>query len=332
MKLLRNIDFAVTLALFTVVTIIAALFMKGSGYSLAVLILGLAMMSIYIVSSYFHYKRISNISAEIDAILHGSNELLTDCNSEGELSLLRSEIYKMTVRLREQSQRLNADKIYLADSLADISHQIRTPLTAINILLTMLTSPDTSHERRRQLIQELQELLSRIDQLITVLLKISKLDAGAIGFRQDNCLLSELIDNASRPLLIPMELRCQQLITEADGSFTGDMQWMCEAVGNIIKNCTEHTPEGGTIRITASENTIYSEIIISDTGRGISANDLPHIFERFYKGSDSGEKSFGIGLSLARMIISAHNGTVKAENVSSGGARFTVRLYKSTGK
>ena len=326
-KLFRNTDVLVTTLLMTAITAAAAVFMRNSGGVWVILLMGAAMMLVFVLSAYIHYRRINDISSEIDKVLHGNDEMLWECDSEGELAILRSEIYKMTVRLREQSQNLRSDKAALADALADISHQIRTPLTSINIVVTMLAKDDLPAERRRRLLMELQELLSRIDWLITALLKMSKLGAGSVEFRSDELRLEEVIESASRPFIIPAEVRGQEIRTEAEGCFTGDLQWTCEALGNIIKNCTEHTPEGGVISIRATENPLYSEIVISDTGSGISEEDLPHIFERFYKGSDSGDKSFGIGLALARMIISAQNGTVKAENGSTG-AVFTVRFYK----
>ena len=130
--------------------------------------------------------------------------------------------------------------------------------------------------------------------------------------------------------IIPMELRGQALLIHADGAFRGDLSWTSAAIGNIVKNCMEHTPEGGRIEIEATENALFSEIIIKDNGTGISPEDLPHIFERFYKGKDSDGKSFGIGLALSRMIIAGQGGTVKAENRKPVGAMFTIRFYKGT--
>ena len=153
----------------------------------------------------------------------------------------------MTVRLREQRQRLMKDRAYLADSLADISHQIRTPLTSINLLVQLLSEPDILHQRRLQLTHELYGLLSRIDWLITTLLKISKLDAGTVQFKQEQIAVNQLLRNACEPLLVPMELRGQELTIQASGLFAGDIAWTGEAIGNIVKNCMEHTPEGGEI-------------------------------------------------------------------------------------
>ena len=292
--------------------------------------LSLLLMLIYCVSTYRRYQSLAALAGDIDQILHGDHAIDFDNYSEGELSILHSEIYKMTVRLREQQQKLINDKKYLADSLADISHQIRTPLTSINLLVERLSASGLTDGCRHQLTNELYELLDRIDWLITTLLKISKLDAGTVQFKQEQVSLEELLKKSCATLLIPMELRGQELCIHADGAFRGDLSWTSEAIGNIVKNCMEHTPEGGRIQIEATENALYSEIIIKDNGTGISPEDLPRIFERFYKGKDSDGKSFGIGLALSRMIIAGQKGTVKAENRKNAGAMFTLRFYKGT--
>lgn len=247
------------------------------------------------------------------------------CNIIGMMNGLPREPRKKFVH-----QKLISDKEYLADSLADISHQIRTPLTSINLLVERLSASGLTDECRHQLTNELYGLLDRIDWLITTLLKISKLDAGTVQFNKETVSMETLINKSCAPLLIPIELRGQELIIRAEGNFYGDPAWTSEAVGNIVKNCMEHTPDGGKIEIEAAENALYSEIIIKDNGTGISPEDLPHIFERFYKGKDSDGKSFGIGLALSRMIIAGQKGTVKAENRKNAGAMFTLRFYKGT--
>jgi signal transduction histidine kinase len=286
----------------------------------------------HFAASHARYRRISDLSELIDRILHGQEKLDLQDYGEGELAVLQNEIYKLTVRMREQADALIRDKAYLADSLADISHQIRTPLTSINLIVSFLSRPELTFEKRLELVKELSGLLSRIDWLISTLLKISKLDAGTVKFKSEPVSISQLVKKASEPFAVPMDLRGQQLCADISGgaAFLGDIYWTSEAVGNIIKNCTENTPEGGEIGITAAENALYTEIVIEDSGCGIDEADLPHIFERFYKGKNSSEQSAGIGLALARMIIAAENGTVKAENKKEGGARFAVRFYKST--
>ena len=275
------------------------------------------------------YRKISSLANEIDSILHGKENIDLSHYNEGELSLLQSEITKLFVRLREQADLLENDKARLADSIADISHQVRTPLTSVNLIAAALLNPELDEEQRRAQVRDMQRQLDRIDWLISSLLKIAKLDAGTIFFRHDKILLKSLIDKAAEPLAIPMELKGQKIEADISGSFTGDLSWTAEAVGNILKNCMEHM-EQGTIYVTARENSLYSEIIIRDTGPGIDKNDISHLFERFYKGANSSEQSVGIGLALSRMIIVKQNGTVKAENYKSGGAVFTIRFYKGT--
>lgn len=330
MKLSRNKEISKSLLLQIIISVAAsaAAFAMELRFGIFTLVLCACFISVYVFTMKKRYKMISELSNDIDRILHGEERISLEKYSEGELGILQSEIRKMTVRLREQSSSLKKDKLYLADSIADISHQIRTPLTSVNLLVSLLSEDGITAEKRLKLTREAYEHLSRIDRLITTLLKISKLDAGTVTFKKEEISLEELISKSVSPLLVPIELRSQKLTVQADGSFCGDVLWTCEAIGNVVKNCTEHTGDGGEIKITAGENTLYSEIIIEDNGKGIDEEDLPHIFDRFYKGKNSDEKSFGIGLNLARMIITSQNGTVKAQNGEKSGAVFTIRFYK----
>ncbi len=333
MKFLRNSEVKRGLLIICGISALAVTgaFVWDNRFGVFSLALCAVLTAVHAIITYRRYKRLYELSADIDRILHGGSENISlNRYAEGELGVLQSEIFKMTVRLREHKQQLINDKIFLADSIADISHQIRTPLTSINLLTQMLSKKDIPEEKRIRLVRELSGLLRRIDWLITALLKISKLDAGTVQFKSETVAWSKLIDTAVSPLLVPIELREQTLTIIAEGYFTGDTAWTCEAIGNILKNCMEHTQTGGIIKIIASETPLYSEITISDNGEGIDHDDLPHIFERFYKGKNSDGSSFGIGLALSRMIITAQNGTIKAENIPAGGAVFTVRFYKGT--
>ena len=331
MNFLRNHEVIKTLYLqiFISVSAIVVAFIWDKRFGVFTLVFIALLLLISIMSTYSRYKKIYELSADVDRILHGNDMILSlEKYQEGELAILQSEIHKMTLQLREQSQQLQEDKSYLANALADISHQVRTPLTSINLLVDLLSEPDITDERRIKLTHELMTLLSRIDWLITTLLKISKLDAGTVQFKQETISLNELICKATAPLLIPIEIREQNLYVNANGNFTGDVSWTVEAICNIVKNCMEHTPNGGEITITASKNLLFTEIIISDSGTGIAKEDLPHIFDRFYKSKNAGDKNFGIGLSLSRMIIANQNGVIKAENNATNGALFTIRFYK----
>jgi len=333
MDILRNPwvkkNLLIHLALGAAATIIG--FVIGTACGILALCLSLLFTLIHFLSDQKRCEKISQLSDDIDKILH--SQLILDFNeyAEGELAILSSEIYKMTVRMREQADLLKKDKQYLADSMANISHQIRTPLTSVNLIAALLQKTDLSYERRLQLTKDMMKLLEHIDRLVTVILKLSKFDAGTVEIKKETVSVAELINKASEPLLIPMELRNQQLCVNINGagSFLGDLAWTAEAVGNILKNCMEHTPEGGKIQIDASENALFTEIVISDNGSGIDKDDLPHLFERFYRGKNTSGQNYGIGLSLARLIISEQNGTIKAENARDGGAKFTIRFYKS---
>lgn len=297
-----------------------------------VLFIWFFMGILHFAESFLRYRRIAELAGRIDGILHGEELPLLREISEGELSILESEVNKMVIRLREQNRRLNHDKRYLADSLADLSHQLKTPLTSMNLLLTMREGESASEEKRQEYDGKMRELLRKMQWLIDVLLKLSKLDADAVVFEKKSYSLRKLIQKAAAPVEIAMELKEIDFQTDISGeaAFSGDLKWTAEAVENIIKNCMEHTPPGGKIRVTGRENAVFSELVIEDNGEGIPEEDLSHLFERFYKGKNSSEESVGIGLALAHMIVTKQRGTLKAENAAAGGARFILRFYKCT--
>jgi signal transduction histidine kinase len=332
MKFLRNKEIIrqmTGLGVLTILFAVAAFFVQWY-CSIIVLAVAVCFCLVFLISTKKRYDRIEKLSEKLNLILHGQDFLAIDDNQEGELAILESEIYKMTVKLREHSYALQKEKIYLTDSIADISHQVRTPLTTINLIMSFMQKKNLSEEKRLEYNQEINHNLIRIDWLISSLLKISKIDAGTAGFKNEHVDVCELIDRSFDPLLIPIEIRQQTFSLEVTGKpgFMGDINWTCEALGNILKNCMEHTPEGGHLKVTAQENALYTEIIITDTGKGIDPEDMPHLFERFYKGKNASDSSTGIGLALARMIVQKQNGSIKLENRIEGGAKFTIRFYK----
>ena len=287
--------------------------------------------SVYIISAKKRYSAISELSLSIDRILHGQEQILLTDSSEGELSILKSEIQKMTFRLKESADSLKGDKILLTDAIADISHQLRTPLTSMNLTVSMLLTEDLSGERRRELAHNLKKSLQRIDWLIESLLKISKIDSGTASFKKETVLVSEALKKSVEPFAVAMELKDQKLkLSVSSEKYTGDEDWSVEAFSNLIKNCVEHTASGGTIEIISRETAIYTEVIIRDNGNGFDEKDIPYLFKRFYRGKNSSSESVGIGLALSRMAISMQNGTITAKNRSEGGAEFIVRFYKVT--
>lgn len=334
MKILHNPEVKRQMALLFIVCTLftGAAFVSGINSSLLMLLFSLLVLGGFFRYLTMRYQEISRMSMEIDKILHGEGKLEFSSCREGDMEILKNEIYKMTVRLREQSERLWKDKTQLADSLADISHQIRTPLTSANLMLVRLENPELSAEQRMQLLMDTNKMLRRIDWLITALLKMSKLEAGAIVFEKEQLAVGAFIRQVLEPLEIPMELRGQRvkLMSGEALSFAADRAWTLEAVGNVLKNCMEYTPEGGEINIYAEQNPLYTELRVCDGGPGIEYEDLKHLFERFYRGKNAGKESFGIGLALSRMILAKENGTITAENNPKGGSIFRIRIYNGT--
>lgn len=275
------------------------------------------------------YRRIGQLSEEIDRVLHEADRLYIYEAEEGELSILQSEIAKMTLRIREQNGLLRQEKINLADSLADIAHQLRTPLTSANLILTLLRqNPDEAE--RRALLREMEALFLRMDWLITSLLKLSRLDAGIVTFRAEALDAAELLRTALRPLRIPMELHriALELDVPEGAALRGDLDWTAEALRNILKNCMESAGDGGTLRVACRDTPLFTEITVRDSGPGFSPEELPHLFDRFYRGANADAGGYGIGLALCRSILVRQGGTVTAKNHPQGGAVFTVRFPK----
>ena len=331
MKFFRNPE--IRLSLFLHFSLFFGAVLLGFCFPSRAVILMIVFSFLFIGSHYWitwrRYRRLAQLAREIDHMLHSQIPVQFEKYQEGELSILENELSKMTLKLSEQAAALADDKKFLADSMADISHQIRSPLTSSNLILSLLMEPDLPSVKRKKLLQELAQLLSRIDWLVESLLKMSKMDAGTVCFQQAPVNVRALIRQSAEPLMIPMELREQTFsIQEESGvEFTGDPAWSQEAILNILKNCMEHTPPGGCIQVFFSQNAIYTEIVIEDNGPGFDREDLPHLFERFYKGKNASSQSVGIGLALARMVVSRQNGTLKAENRPEGGARFTIKFY-----
>jgi signal transduction histidine kinase len=237
----------------------------------------------------------------------------------------------MTLRIREQNDALIKGNQYLSDSLADIAHQLRTPLTSANLLLSFLAkNPD--EEERGVFVREAEDLLVRMDWLITSLLKISRLDAGVVAFQSEPISVNALVQSALRSLLIPMELRNIDLRTDVqeETSIHGDLPWLSEAVQNILKNCMESAGENGIIEIVCKDNPLFAELTIHDYGAGFSAEDFPRLFDRFYRGKSANATGYGIGLALCKMILSRQGGSVAAKNHPQGGAVFAIRFPKVT--
>ena len=281
------------------------------------------------VSEYLMQRRLNSLIRYLTKVQDDLTLAAPEFASEGLTGILQSEIYKVVALLREQYSGEKKQKEYMADLLSDISHQIKTPLTAIQLMTELLEQPELDAETRIGYAEKIDSQVARITWLIRNLLALSQLEAGMLQMKPVPLLLPDVIGEITGSLAIMAELRDVSLQTEVpDLELEADPHWLREALMNIIKNCIEHTGAGGFVRVSAWQNNMFTELTVEDNGCGISPADLPHIFERFYKAENASAQSVGIGLALAKQIISGHGGTVTAESTEGEGTRFTVRLYR----
>ena len=274
-------------------------------------------------------KKINEISNYMNSVLNGNYSLDIRSYEEGRLSILKNDIYKITVKLKEQTDMAINEKNNLEMILSDISHQIKTPLTSMYVINDLLKSDKLSKKEKIEFLNKNESQLERIEWLVTSLLKLSRLDNGFVKLKKEKVEVAKLIDNCLNPLLIPIELKNQNVVKQIDNfEIDIDFNWFSEAIINILKNAHEHTNAFGTIKVETSDNSMYSSIIISDNGTGISKQDLPHIFERFYKG-DNQKESIGIGLNMAKKIIDLSGGEINVLSTPSEGTTFIIKIYKN---
>lgn len=291
------------------------------------------ILLLIIVNIYYHSRnqKIQEIIKYIEAINNKNYDLKIAENTEDDLSNFRNELYKIAIMLKEQASQSINDKKALQTSLEDISHQLKTPLTSISIMLDNIReNPNMDEHTRQEFIYEISRQINWINWLVISLLKLSKLDSNTAVFVQKEIKVEDLINNVVKNLAIPIDIKQQNVIVNgsSDVMFVGDYNWQLEALTNIVKNCIEHTVENKNIYINWEENNFYTKIAIKDEGVGIDKKDVKHIFERFYKGKNSLENSVGIGLALAKSIIEKDNGYIICASELGRGTTFEIKYMK----
>lgn len=253
-----------------------------------------------------------------------------DSMQEGRFGILQSEIYKLVVQLQEQYSGEQKQKKYMVDMLSDISHQIKTPMTAISLMTDLLSAPELSDEKRLDYVEKINHQTNRINWLVRNLLTLSQLEADMLELKKEEVSLREMLDAIVDTFELMAEVKDVELSMECPKEILliCDKQWTREAISNIVKNCIEHTEENGSVRISAMQNNLATEIRIQDTGEGISKEHLPHIFKRFYKAPGSSNSSVGIGLSMSKQIIMRQSGTISVTSELGEGTEFLIKMYK----
>ncbi len=329
--MIRNNGFLKMIIIACIVTALSAaagFFLCGPAAGCIVLLAGIILCTVFALYTVKRYRDIDDLNTYLSKVLSGNDVPDITDQEEGELSILKTNIYKATTTLKFQKELLANDKKMLADAIADISHQLKTPLTSMMVMNDILLNED-DEAKREEFLKTQSSQLGRMNWLIQTLLKLSKLDAGTALIKKDEIKSSVLVSDALKAFEIQMELRnIEKNVSGPDISIPCDKNWTLEAIQNIIKNCIEHMDEGGRLGIETSETNLYTQITISDTGCGIDEADLPHIFERFYKGKNASKDSVGIGLALAKTIMTSQRGDILVESDPKG-STFNLRFYKT---
>lgn len=276
-------------------------------------------------------KKIKEITKMISKINNRQFDIDINDFNEGELSILKNEISKTTTMLRQVADNSVKDKLNLKDSLGDISHQLKTPLTSITIMIdNILDSPDMNEKTRKKFLINIKREILNINFLVMSLLKLSKFDTNVVKFNKESVYLKDIIIESIKNVSMIKELKNITIKVSGDDNIKllCDFKWQVESITNILKNSIEHTSEYGTVEVNYSENKLYTRILIKDNGKGINSDDLPHIFDRFYKGKNGSDDSFGIGLSLSKTIIEKEGGSITVKSTPNIGTIFTIKYLK----
>lgn len=293
---------------------------------------------LYIVLIRFSFKRQVRQAADyLRRINQGDYRLVMADSTEGEISILKGELYKTAIYLRESAENAKADKLLLKDALSDISHQLKTPLTSLSINLENLEgNPDMASENRSRIMRRAKRDVDNISHMVQAILKLSRLEADVVEFDEKDTLLSEIVSEAADNVMALCDLRDIRLSidegSDKDACIHADAYWQCEAITNIVKNAVEHAES--EVKIGFYRYEMYAEITVQNDGETISDEDKKHIFTRFYSGSGQPADSIGIGLSFAEAIVRHDNGYILVEDCKKdvlneknecSGTRFVVR-------
>lgn len=302
------------------------------------LIINILLLSIYILSiitiiilfNNKENKKIKQITNYIKEINNKNYELDILSNCEDDLSLLKNEIYKTAVTLNEQALLLTKDKNTLKNSLSDISHQLKTPLTSISLMIDTLRNENISEKKKYEILINMHRKISNINFLVHSLLKLSKFDANTIIFNDELNKIDDIINEVTDNLSTLIDLKNIKINIKGNkkDKLYCDFKWQVEAITNIVKNCIEYSNESSNIDISYSSNDLFTKITIKDYGKGMSHEDEKHIFERFYKGENSSSDSVGIGLALAKSIVEKDNGYITVDSAIGEGTTFTIKYLK----
>ena len=293
------------------------------------LIICLVYLTIIINNDKRKEKEINEVIKIIEEINNKNYSFKMKDINEEDLSLLKNEIFKTTIMLNEISEISKKDKKELEESLEDISHQLKTPLTSILIMIdTLLDDEDMDQNTREDFLRNMKREVMNINFLVKSILKLSRLETNTVKFISKKESVKEIINEAILNVSLLSDLKNVKIETNLSDSFIiCDYKWQIEALTNILKNSIEHSYENNKVLIESSENNAYVKIIIKDFGTGIAKEDINHIFERFYKGKDSDYDSIGIGLALSKSIIEKQNGKISVES-SDDGTTFTIKYFK----
>ena len=303
--------------------------LKYSIYKIILSVLVIILFVAFFIYNKLKEKRqIKDVIELVERINNKEYNLDIEKNTESELSILRNEIYKTMITLKESAENSINDKMKVKEALEDISHQLKTPLTAILINLDNLTyAEDLSKEEKDKFLRNIRSKIYNMKFLIESLLKLSKFDVNTVDFNEEKVDVKTLVKSAIDDVSTLADIKNINIIQEINDEvyILCDMNWQKEALVNILKNALEHSKENSKVTISLFSNSVKTAISVTNYG-SISKKDIKHIFERFYKGENSSEESVGIGLALSKAIVEKGRGKIKVSS-EDGKTIFTITYY-----